>query len=65
MHEELLNVGEYFSLQTVSITRNYDGIAHAQTKKPKRQTDKDVCIPEQLLYVDGTEGPSSVGKPRC
>ena len=62
MHEELLSVGEYFALQTVSIARNYDGIAHAQAEKPKRQIDKDVCIPEQPLYVDGIEGTSLGGE---
>ena len=62
MHEELLSVGEYFALQAVSIARNYDGIAHAQAEKPKRQIDKDVCILEQPLYVDGTEGTSFGGE---
>ena len=56
VHEELLSVTEYNALQTLSIARNYDGIAHAQAEKPKRQIDRDVKIPEQPLYVEGTDG---------
>ena len=56
VHEGLLNVEEYLALQTLSIARNYDGIAHAQAEKPKRQLDSDVKIPEQPLYEEGTDG---------
>ena len=56
MHEDLLSVTEYNALQTLSIARNYDGIAHAQAEKPKRQIDRDVKIPEQPLYVEGADG---------
>ena len=51
LHQDMLSIDEYFALQTVSIARNYDGIAHAQAEKPKRQIDRDVLIPEQPLYV--------------
>ena len=56
VHEELLSVTEYNALQTLSIARNYDGIAHAQAEKPKRQIDRDAKIQEQPLYVEGTDG---------
>ena len=62
MHEDLLSVEEYFALQTLSIARNYDGIAHAQAEKPKRQIDRDVLIPEQPLYVEGADGTSLGGE---
>jgi hypothetical protein len=61
-HEDLLSVEEYFALQTLSIARNYDGIAHAQAEKPKRQIDRDVLIPEQPLYVEGADGTSLGGE---
>ena len=53
VHEDLLSVTEYNALQTLSIARNYDGIAHAQAEKPKRQIDRDVKIPEQPVYIEG------------
>ena len=62
VHEDLLSVTEYNALQTVSIARNYDGIAHAQAEKPKRQIDRDVKIPEQPLYVEGADGTSLGGE---
>ena len=62
MHADLLNVEEYNALQTLSIARNYDGIAHAQAEKPKRQIDRGVKLPEQPLYVEGADGNSWVVK---
>ena len=62
VHEDLLSVTEYNALQTLSIARNYDGIAHAQAEKPKRQIDRDVKIPEQPLYVEGADGTSLGGE---
>ena len=53
---DLLSVREYNALQTLSIARNYDGIAYAQAEKPKRQIDRDVKIPEQPLYIEGADG---------
>ena len=56
VQEDLLSVTEYNALQTLSIARNYDGIAHSQAEKPKRQIDRDVKIPEQPLYIEGADG---------
>ena len=64
MHEDLLSVEEYMALQTLSIARNYDGIAHAQAEKPKRQIDRDVLIPEQPLYVKALMALLWVGRAR-
>ena len=36
VHEDMLSVTEYNALQTLSIARNYDGIAHAQAEKNKK-----------------------------
>ena len=62
MQKDLLNVEEYIALQTLAIARNYDGIAHAQAEKPKRQIDRDALIPEQPLYVEGVDGTSYGGE---
>ncbi len=62
VHAGMLSVEEYNALQTQSIARNFDGIAHAQSEKPKRQIDRDVLIPEQPLYVEGAEGTSRGGE---
>ena len=51
----MFTTAEYFALQTYGIARNYDGIAHAQSEKPKSQIDHDVSILEQPLYVDGDD----------
>ena len=59
---DLLSVEEYIALQTLAIARNYDGIAHAQAEKPKRQIDRDALIPEQPLYVEGADGTSYGGE---
>ena len=59
---ELLSVAEYNALQTLSIARNYDGIAHAQAEKPKRQIDRDAKTTEQPLYVEGADGTSWGGE---
>ena len=60
--DELLSVAEYNALQTLSIARNYDGIAHAQAEKPKRQIDRDAKTTEQPLYVEGADGTSWGGE---
>ena len=62
MHDNLLSVEEYIALQTHPLLRNYDGIAHAQAEKPKRQIDRDVLIPEQPLFVEGADGTSWGGE---
>ena len=62
IQEDLLSVEEYIALQTLSIARNYDGIARAQSEKPKRQIDRDVLIPEQPLYVENSDGTSWGGE---
>ena len=53
---------EYIALQTLTVARNYDGIAHAQAEKPKRQIDRDVLVPEQPLYVESADHPSGGGE---
>ena len=62
VQKDLLSVEEYIALQTLAIARNYDGIAHAQAEKPKRQIDRDALIPEQPLYVEGVDGTSYGGE---
>ena len=36
LHEELLSVEQYFALQIVSVTRNYNGIAQTQAENQKK-----------------------------
>lgn len=43
--------------ETVSIARNFDGIAQARTEKPKRQIDVDRDIAEQPVFAEtSTDG---------
>ena len=65
MRENMLSIDEYFALQTNSIARNYDGIAQAKADKPRRKIDRDVLVPEQPLYVEGTDGAVFGGEGVC
>ena len=58
----MLTVQEYCALETLTIARNYDGIAQAKSEKPKRQIDRDVFTPEQPLYVVGEDGAATGGE---
>ena len=62
LKDDFITAKEYFALQTLSIARNYDGIARAQAEKPKRQIDRDVLIPEQPLYKEGADASTLGGE---